>query len=101
MDNTPATHPHRLRTPLLAIALMAALVAAPTPAKADRALAVFEGAVLLTSLIHAVSYPPPPRVVYYQPAAPVAYYPQQVVYQTAPVVYYPQRVVYQTAVPRY
>ena len=82
---------------------MVALVGVPVPAKADRggrsALAVFGGAVLLTSLINAVSYHPP-RVVYYQPVAPVAYYPQPVVYQAAPVVYYPQRVVYQ-AVPQY
>ncbi|MEO5349238.1 MAG: hypothetical protein H7836_06305 [Magnetococcus sp. YQC-3] len=83
-----------------AVVLLVLLLAVPAPARADRALAaVFGGAVLLTSLLHAVTYHPP-RVVY-QTAAPVYYYPQRVVYQPAPVVYYPQPVVYQTVVTRY
>ena len=112
MDNSVRTRRYSMRAPLLAVVLASALVAAPLPAKAEHgghwggrgALAVFGGAVLLTSLVNAVTYRPPQQVVY-QTAAPVVYYPyypqQRVVYRTvAPVAYYPQTVVYQT-VPGY
>ncbi|MEO5340099.1 MAG: hypothetical protein H7837_06200 [Magnetococcus sp. MYC-9] len=85
----------------VAALLMTVMVATPIQAKADHALAaVFGGAVLLTSLIHAASHQPP-QVVYHT-APPVVYYPRQVVYQTvAPVAYYHPRPVVYRVVPRY